>query len=131
MTRTLIYNSTSKAKKIYRATLDAQLAAIEYINSGIKVVKGTTAAQKANEVLEKNGFPQIPHGLGHGIGLEVHEIPHLSPKTDDILIKNQVFSVEPGIYIPGFGGVRIEDTVYYNGNSLELLTHSTKEITEV
>lgn len=126
MTRTIIFNPTEKAKKIYKAVLDAQLAAIDYINSGNKIIEGAKAADAANKVLEKNGFPQIPHGLGHGIGLEVHEMPHLSPKVDDILIENQVFSVEPGIYIPGFGGVRIEDTVYFNGKKLELLTRSPK-----
>ena len=127
MTRTIIVNPTAKAKKIYQSVLDAQLAAINYIDSN-KNPEGKKAAGAANAILVKNDFAQIPHGLGHGIGLEVHETPHLSPKTDDILFPNQVFSVEPGVYIPGFGGVRIEDTAFLNGAKLELLTTSPKEL---
>jgi len=127
MTRTIIVNPTTKAKKIYQSVLDAQLAAINYINAN-KKPEGKKAAEISNEVLTKNNFPPVPHGLGHGIGLEVHETPHLSPKTNDILLQNQVFSVEPGIYIPGFGGVRIEDTAFFNGTKLELLTTTSKEL---
>jgi Xaa-Pro aminopeptidase len=127
MTRTLIVNPTDKAKKIYQAVLDAQLAAINYIDSN-ENPEGKKAAEISNEILTKNNFPPVPHGLGHGIGLEVHETPHLSPKTDDVLFPNQVFSVEPGIYISGFGGVRIEDTAFFNGAKLEPLTTSTKEL---
>ena len=85
----------------------------------------------ARNYIIKQGFPTIPHSLGHGIGIEVHEGPRLSPKSKDILKPSMVFSIEPGIYIPGYGGVRIEDLVVLEKNGLRLLTHSPKNLIEI
>ena len=88
--------------------------------------------------LVKSGYSSIPHSLGHGIGIEVHERPHVSPRSSEILEKGMVFSIEPGIYLPAgrhgiedFGGVRIEDLFYFDGKSLVELTHSKKELIEL
>ncbi len=85
----------------------------------------------ARDYIVKQGYPSIPHSLGHGIGIEVHEPPRLSPKSKDILKPGMIFSVEPGIYLPGFGGVRIEDLVLIKKDEVELLTHSPKKIIEL
>jgi Xaa-Pro aminopeptidase len=69
--------------------------------------------------------------LGHGIGLEVHEKPSLSPNSKNILTNNMVFSVEPGIYIPGFGGVRIEDLVLVTQKGPKIITRANREIIEL
>ncbi len=71
------------------------------------------------------------HGLGHGVGLEVHEAPTLRPESDDVLEVGNIVTVEPGIYLPGIGGVRIEDLVLVTGDGAESLTHFAKELTTV
>ncbi len=130
MTRTfLTKNASDKAKKMYQATLSAQQESLQLINQLIdyeKPIKASEIGKKANDVLEKAGFPPVPHGLGHGIGLEVHEEPHLHPKFDDILVSGNYFSIEPGIYIPGFGGVRIEDDYLITNKGLVQITRSPK-----
>jgi Xaa-Pro aminopeptidase/Xaa-Pro dipeptidase len=68
------------------------------------------------------------HGTGHGVGLAVHEAPRLSPLSKDILEENMVVTVEPGIYIPGWGGIRIEDTVIVKKGGCEVITHSDKSL---
>lgn len=141
MTRTIFFGKpTDKQKKIYKAVLEAQQKAVDYIektlksNQGIKAVEVDKAAR--DYIISKN-YPTIPHSLGHGIGLEVHECPSLSPKSKDILKEGMVFSIEPGIYIPDFGsprsldeagGVRIEDLFVLEKNKLRQLTDSVKEL---
>ncbi len=126
MTRTLLTKSSStRAKKVYQAVLDAQKKAADSIIVN-KKGNAANAAKIANAVLVSKGFKPVPHGLGHGIGLEVHEKPHLHPKFDDILVNGMVFSIEPGIYIPGFGGVRIEDDYLLNNNEIKQITTSLK-----
>ena len=83
------------------------------------------------ETIELQGYESIPHSVGHGIGVEVHESPHLSLNSKDIIKQNMVFSVEPGIYIPNFGGVRIEDLVLVGKKGAELISHANREIIEV
>jgi Xaa-Pro aminopeptidase len=79
-------------------------------------------------MIDKAGYgEQFGHGLGHGVGLEVHEMPRLGSQSADVLEDNMVFTVEPGIYIPGWGGVRIEDTVTLKKGKLVCLTHASKE----
>jgi Xaa-Pro aminopeptidase len=79
-------------------------------------------------MLKKHGFSDIPHGLGHGVGLQVHEEPRLSPFSEEKLKTNMIVTIEPGVYIPNFGGVRIEDTVLITEKGIEILTKSTKEL---
>ena len=106
----------------------AQLAAVN-IEPG---KTGTEIDNIAREIITKAGYgEQFGHGLGHGVGLAVHEEPRLSPKADNILQPGMTVTVEPGIYLPGFGGVRIEDLVVVTEAGCRILTHSTKELVEL
>ncbi len=129
MTRTILTeNASQKAKDMYKAVLNAQEKASLYIAQNLragKIIKAKLAAEIANKSLNSSGFSNIPHGLGHGIGIEVHETPSISPNSKLNLTKNTVFTIEPGIYFPGFGGVRIEDD-YLLSDKLVQLTKSEK-----
>lgn len=132
MTRTVFFGKpTDKQKEIYETVLVAQQKAVDFVNSAMaagKVIKAAEADKVARGVIVSKGFPTIPHSLGHGIGLEVHEHPSLSPKSKEILKQGMVFSIEPGIYLPDFGGVRIEDLFVLENNGLRQLTKSPKEL---
>ena len=81
----------------------------------------------ARDIIDKAGYGErFGHSLGHGIGLAVHEYPRVSPRCDDPLVDGTVFTIEPGIYIPGWGGVRIEDTVVMENGKVRSLTTSHK-----
>lgn len=92
---------------------------------------GKNADRVARNYITSRGYPTIPHSLGHGIGLQVHEAPCLSPSSKDKLQPGMIFSIEPGIYIPGAGGVRIEDLVVLDKSGPKLLTHSPKNLIEL
>ena len=135
MTRTVFLGRpTDEQKRMYQKVLEAQKKAIEYLKSTLSQfplpsrervrVRGASVDKVARDYITSKSYPTIPHSLGHGIGLEVHESPRLSPKSKDILKPGMVFSIEPGIYIPGFGGVRIEDVVVLEKTGLRLLTKS-------
>ncbi|MCL5784822.1 MAG: Xaa-Pro peptidase family protein [Patescibacteria group bacterium] len=132
MTRTIFVGQpTVKQKEIYDVVLAAQQKAVDFINSAIKAKKEITAAEVdkiARDYIIAKGYSSIPHSLGHGVGLEVHEGPHLSPKSKDILKAGMVFSIEPGIYLSDFGGVRIEDLFVLQDDKLKQLTDATKKI---
>jgi Xaa-Pro aminopeptidase len=111
--------------KIYNVVLGAQLAALSIVEAGMK---GADADGIARKMIDKAGYgAYFGHGLGHGIGLETHEAPRLGVSSDDILLENMVFTVEPGIYIPGWGGIRIEDTVCFKGGKIKSITNAGKE----
>lgn len=135
MTRTIIFGKASeKQKKIYRTVLETQKRAVDFINIQIKLGKQVRAKEVdkvAREYIKSKGYLDIPHSLGHGIGLEVHEHPSLSPKSKDILKNGMVFSIEPGIYIAGFGGVRIEDLFVLEKDKIRQITLSPKQIIEI
>lgn len=135
MTRTLFFGkATDKQKEIYKIVLEAQKIAIKFIETCLKNNKKIRAKEVdkiAREYIKKVGYPTIPHSLGHGIGLEVHEAPSLSPKSKHELKEGMVFSIEPGIYLEGFGGVRIEDLFVIEKNNLRQLTKSPKHLTEL
>lgn len=142
MTRTVFFGkATDEQKKMYQTVLEAQQKAIELLNTKYKIqntLKASEVDRIARDYIISQGYKTIPHSLGHGTGLEVHESPHLSPLSKDILKANMVFSIEPGIYIPNFGGVRIEDLVVLEKSGLprrqagpRLLTSSPKEIIEL
>lgn len=127
MTRTVFFGKPSeRQKKIYETVLGAQQKAINFVK---KQVKAKAVDKVARDYIKSKGFPDIPHSLGHGIGLEVHEHPSLSPKSKDILKEGMVFSIEPGIYLPGFGGIRIEDLFVLEKNGLRQLTTSPTKVT--
>ena len=121
LTRTfLIGKPTPKQKKIYEIVKEAQEKAFQTIRHGVKA-KQVDATARA--LIKKHGFGlNFPHGLGHGVGLEVHEPPTLNTVSKDILKAGNVVTDEPGIYILGYGGVRIEDTVLVKKDGAERLT---------
>jgi len=125
ITRTLCAGKPDdRFKEIYGIVLRAQQAAIDGITAAMS---GVQADSLAREVIEKAGYSKyFRHSLGHGIGLNVHEKPYLSQKSQDILENNMVFTVEPGIYIPGWGGVRIEDDVCLKNGKIEVLSKAAK-----
>lgn len=143
MTRTLFFGkATTKFKKMYTTVFNAQQKAIEYINnlpagkagqSSIANSQLLTSSvdRAARDYIISQGYPSIPHSLGHGIGLQVHESPRLSPSSKEILSLNSVFSIEPGIYIPNLGGVRIEDLCVLTKKGVVLISHSKKGIIEI
>jgi Xaa-Pro aminopeptidase len=125
MTRTLFLGEPDERfRRIYDIVLTAQLTAEELIEAGMS---GKTAHELAARVIDEAGYgDRFGHGLGHGIGLQVHEAPWLRPTSTDVLADGMVFSVEPGIYIPGWGGVRIEDLVVLEHGRCRVLTRSPK-----
>ncbi|MDG5470774.1 Xaa-Pro peptidase family protein [Jeotgalibacillus sp. ET6] len=127
ITRTVALGQPSdQLKEIYQVTLDAQLLAMEKIRPGLT---GKEADAIARDYISSKGYGEyFGHSLGHGIGLEVHEGPGLSSRSDIELLENMVVTVEPGIYIADLGGVRIEDDTVITKNGNETLTHSTKDL---
>ncbi len=122
-TRTFCLKPALKEEKIYSIVAHAQRAAIEKINSGsAKIVD-----KAARDFIKKFGFELI-HGTGHGIGVEVHELPYLGPQSKDKLKEGTVFTIEPGVYVKGFGGVRIEDMFLKTKKGFEILTKSDREL---
>lgn len=129
MTRTVFFGeATQKYRTIYEVVLEAQKKAAESINISVKAAQ---VDKIARDYIKSKGYPNLPHSLGHGIGLEVHEHPYLSEKSTEMLKEGMVFSIEPGIYIPDFGGVRIEDLFVYEEGKLRQITTSTKNLIEV
>lgn len=120
---------SSEYRKIYQIVLDAQNFAIDSIKPGRKAKDVDHAARN---YIQKKGFTKcFGHGLGHGIGLEVHEGPTINGRSKEILEENMVFTVEPGIYIPGWGGVRIEDMVLVTSCGYEVLSQAPKKLKEI
>ncbi len=130
MTRTVFFGKpTSEQKKMYETVLAAQQKVIESLHDiSIYDAMAKNVDKVARDYILSKGYETIPHSVGHGIGIDVHEAPHLSPKSKDILKEGMVFSIEPGIYIPGFGGVRIEDLVVLEKTNPRLLTTSTRDL---
>lgn len=129
MTRTIFFGKpTTEQKRMYEVVLESQKRAIEFLNQGIKAAD---VDKEARSYIESQGYPSIPHSLGHGTGVEVHEAPHLSPRSSEKLENGMVFSIEPGIYVSGFGGVRIEDLVVLEHSVPRLLTKSPKDLIEI
>ncbi len=128
MTRTVVFDQASKEqKRIYETVLTAQNKAISLIEEKIKQgrpIKASEVDKAARQFIGSQGYPDIPHSVGHGIGLEVHEHPYLSKNSKEVLREGMVFSIEPGIYLPTFGGVRIEDLFALEKGKLKRLTKS-------
>ncbi len=123
ITRTIVVGTpTQKQSKMLELVSRAHQKALECIHTDINAQE---VDANAREVLKSEGYgKQFLHGLGHGVGLDIHEPPTLSSRSEDILKKGNVVIVEPGIYIVGFGGVRIEDTVLVHKNYGERLTQA-------
>jgi Xaa-Pro aminopeptidase len=125
--RTLFLGETAKSlQEIYNIVLKAQAAAIEGIESGMDA---SQADRLARSIVEQSGYGDaFGHGLGHGVGLAVHEFPVLGPSSSDSLADGMVFTVEPGIYLAGQGGVRIEDMVVLENGKAKVLTKAKKDL---
>lgn len=130
ITRTVVVGQASaRQKKIYEIVKRAQRAAVQKIRPGAST-RAVDAA--ARNIISKAGYgKQFGHGTGHGLGLEVHQGPSLSPRNDSRLVAGMIVTVEPGIYIPGFGGVRIEDDVRVTRSGHEVLTQAPKRLIEL
>ena len=130
MTRTIVIGkATDKQKEIYNTVLKAQIAALEFIKAGYQ---GKEIDKVARDIIYGAGYEGcFGHGLGHSVGLHIHENPRLSPLEDEIILAGMTETVEPGIYIKGFGGVRIEDLVVVTENGCENFTFSDKNLIEL
>lgn len=130
MTRTVVIGKASeRQKEIYHTVLLAQENALKIIKAG---VTGKEADAAARETIQSAGYGDyFGHGLGHSVGLYIHESPRLSQNDETALQENMTETVEPGIYIPDFGGVRIEDLIVVKQNGYENFTNSSKELLEL
>jgi Xaa-Pro aminopeptidase len=130
LTRVLATRTISpKLEQVHAVVLKAQQQAIRAIRPG---VTGRVVDAEARSVIEQEGFGKFfGHGLGHGIGLQIHEGPMLRPNSDAVLQAGNVVTVEPGIYLPGWGGVRIEDDVLVTPDGCEVLTSVPRELVEI
>jgi Xaa-Pro dipeptidase len=124
MTRTLVVGKPSeKQKRLFQIVKKAQAKGVEAVKPKAKAKDVDSIARK---IIEDAGYGAFfVHSLGHGVGLEVHEPPILSPDSKDTLAVGNVVTVEPGIYLVGYGGIRIEDTVFVQKNGAEKLTNGT------
>ncbi len=130
MTRTVFWGKApAKAKAMYKAVLESQLASENSVRAGIDC---GTVDRAARRVLEKRGFGRyFTHSTGHGLGIEVHENPRVAAKQSAVLEEGMAITIEPGAYIPGVGGVRIEDVVIVRKNHGEVLTQTAKSLLEL
>ncbi|MGZ4234366.1 MAG: M24 family metallopeptidase, partial [Solirubrobacteraceae bacterium] len=118
-----------EAASVYGVVLEGQLAGVGAVGPG---AEGREVDSAARSVISDAGYgAQFGHGLGHGVGLEVHEDPRLSRRSDDVLSVGNAVTVEPGIYLPGRFGVRIEDLVIVSEDGCEILSSISKELTVV
>ncbi len=127
MTRTVALGFVSdEQKKVYDTVILAQKTALEGIRAGVKC---SDADALARDVIKRAGYGEFfRHGLGHGVGVEIHEAPNLSPRSETTLKEGMLVTVEPGIYLPNRFGVRIEDMVCVTENGCENLTNADKSL---
>lgn len=130
MTRTIHVGRISPdSRALYNAVHEAQQAAIQAVRPGVEIAVVDAAARN---VLKKVGLARyFTHSTGHGVGLEIHEPPRIARGVVDTLQAGMVITIEPGAYVPGKGGVRIEDMVLVTENGCEVLTPATKELITV
>ena len=120
-TRTIILGKNPKAREIYKIVQQAQEKAINSIKQGVQLKEIDAIAR--NIITEAGYGKYFGHSLGHGIGIEVHEEPKVSKKSEDIVQPGMVFTIEPGIYLPNWGGVRIEDMIVVTEKGIEIITN--------
>jgi Xaa-Pro aminopeptidase len=117
-----------RLEEIHALVARAQQAAIAAVRPGVPAREVDGAARAV--IAEAGYAEQFNHGLGHGIGLEVHEAPAVRPNSDTVLEPGMVFTIEPGVYLPGWGGVRIEDDVLVRPDGCEVLTHVPRSLSQ-
>ena len=127
MTRTVAVGEIStKQEQVYNTVLKAQLSSLSVLRAGLKCSDGDKAAR---DVIAEAGYGEFfRHSTGHSVGVEIHEVPNMSPKSKGVLKEGNIVTVEPGIYIPGEFGVRIEDMALIRHNNCENLTKIQKEL---
>ncbi|WP_010678413.1 M24 family metallopeptidase [Bacillus timonensis] len=127
ITRTVAFGEISeKQREVYETVLNAQLAAVDACKPGIRV---GDIDRKARSIISDAGFGEyFTHRIGHGLGIDVHEFPSMNETNDLLLQKGMVFTIEPGIYVPEIGGVRIEDDMIITADGAETLTKFPKEL---
>ena len=130
MTRTIVVGKASEEqKKIYNTVLKAQMAVLDRIKAGCT---GKDMDKIARDLIDEAGYEGcFGHGLGHSVGLDIHENPRCSIASEEVLLPNVIMTVEPGIYIKDFGGVRIEDLIVVTEEGHMNYTHSKKELIEL
>ncbi|MEW6014257.1 MAG: Xaa-Pro peptidase family protein [Candidatus Zixiibacteriota bacterium] len=130
LTRTVVVGKASdRQRKVYNIVLRAQLAAIKKVRHG---VEGKMVDKVARDIINKAGFGKnFGHGLGHGLGVYIHSKPNVGPRSTDTLKSGMVITIEPGIYISGWGGVRIEDDVLVTTRGGRVMTRSPKNLFEL
>jgi Xaa-Pro aminopeptidase len=135
MTRTIFFGKASdREKHAYNTVIKSQQNVIVYIKNtlqnGRQLIGKNVDACARNYIVE-NGYPSFPHSLGHGIGIDVHEAPRLTMLSEEIIKNGMVFSLEPGIYLPGEFGIRIEDLFAIENDKLIQLTKSSSALIEL
>jgi Xaa-Pro aminopeptidase len=131
LTRTMVVGSRAdeRQRTVYELVRAAQRRALEHLRAGMS---GREADALAREVIAARGFGEaFGHSLGHGLGLEVHEAPRLAPTAEAALPLHAVVTVEPGIYLPGWGGVRLEDDVHLGPDGAEVLSDGRTDLLEL
>lgn len=130
ITRTVVVGrADSRQREAYGIVQEANARASRTVHAGMR---GREADALARDFIASAGFGEaFGHGLGHGIGLEVHEAPRLAASAEGVLAEGAVVTIEPGVYIPGWGGVRIEDDVYLGGDGSRILTSLSRELLEL
>jgi Xaa-Pro aminopeptidase len=130
LTRSIVVGRADERQRtVYELVREAQRRALEHLRAGMTGREGDALAR---EVIAARGFGDaFGHSLGHGLGLEVHEAPRLAPTAEAALPLHAVVTVEPGIYLPGWGGVRLEDDVHLGPNGAELLSDARTELLEL
>jgi Xaa-Pro aminopeptidase len=130
MTRTVyVGRASAEARRVYQAVKQAQQAGVDAVRPGINVGEVDKAARKS---LQNSGLAKyFTHSTGHGVGLEIHESPRVAAGQTEILLPGMVITIEPGVYVPGKWGVRIEDMVVVTEQGCEVLTPTSKELVEI
>jgi Xaa-Pro aminopeptidase len=122
-------NVSSRLREVYDVVFEAQQLALAAIRPGVSLMD---IDETARAYIAGRGFGEyFGHGLGHGVGLEVHEFPVVSGRSEDRAVEGMVFTVEPGIYIPDLGGVRLEDTILVTAGGYERLTSIPKQFSSI
>ena len=130
MTRTVyVGRASAEERGAYQAVKEAQLAAVDAVRPGVSVGEVDRVARKS---LQKSGLAKyFTHSTGHGVGLEIHEIPRVAAGQTEILQRGMVITVEPGVYVPGKWGIRIEDMVVVTEHGCEVLSPTSKELVAI